>query len=184
MGRGEPCEPKWQRQGRGPLTAWGVGALDRCEEDSAGGGAAPGALGARSGRGLPAAALLLAAGPAAALRGQGGTAFQGRPAEPPGAEEIPPKHQAGEKDKGAGRLPPGSASHPCSFSAGSTEWEPCPGTPSLYPDPFAKGKSNSSRLPAANRRSLLLETEELGSLDFGDPASRASILSPFRNPNI
>ncbi|KAK1344936.1 hypothetical protein QTO34_013640 [Cnephaeus nilssonii] len=47
-----------------------------------------------------------------------------------------------------------------------------------------QGKSNSSRLPAANRRSLLLETEELGSLDFGDPASRASILSPFRNPNI
>lgn len=33
MGRGEPCEPKWLRQGtaplNGPLTAWGVGALDR-----------------------------------------------------------------------------------------------------------------------------------------------------------
>lgn len=61
--------------------------------------------------------------------------------------------------------------------------EPCPGTPSPYPGPFAKGKSNSSRLPAV-KPSVLRETKEPRSLDFRDPASPTPILSPFRVPNI
>lgn len=85
--------------------------------------------------------------------------------------------------KGLGVFPQAQPS-PFSFSTGSTECEPCPGAPSLYPGLLAKRKSSSSQLPAANPRSLLRETEELRILDSGDLASHASILSPFRNPNI
>lgn len=53
--------------------------------------------------------------------------------------------------------------------------------PWTLPRPRCQGEVK--QLPTPNPRSLLLETKELRSLDFGDPASHVSILFPFRNPN-
>lgn len=53
----------------------------------------------------------------------------------------------------SGRPPPGPACHRFSFTDGSTECgarEPCPGTPSPYPGPFAQGKSHSSQSPRSS----------------------------------
>ena len=126
---------------------------------------------------------------------QSGTTHQGRSARAPGAEEIPPNHQAEQRSSEGRPLlkgPPGFVppflqsvtaflSLPALPSGGAHD--PCPGNPSPYPDLVVQGKSNSFHFQSLNPGSLLWEAGDQASR-LRDPASPTWIPPQSRDRNI
>ena len=202
MRRGESFERRAPSESNPPHTQWLRSQIERESVHRIDAGETPLAEGLRSGvpgalqEGGPAArALLFAAGKRQHPGNQSGTTHQGRSARAPGAEEIPPNHQAEQRSSEGRPLlkgPPGFVppflqsvtaflSLPALPSGGAHD--PCPGNPSPYPDLVVQGKSNSFHFQSLNPGSLLWEAGDQASR-LRDPASPTWIPPQSRDRNI